>query len=273
MMASTIAAPAKRSWAQIVEGDSEKVESSQKGLKPGARGSLLRFCRGKVLSMLSQYGWLMALGDIDHPSVEKHGGDVYIHKDDVVGGDTLRPGDIVTFYLYVDEKGLGAEECRVEQRASLWWNTSAAEFQPLAVKQGDCPKCTTEELVQIKPAVYEHAMDDPVTWRAVSFRLAHALAHVFTSDDEDSEDEDDPCMVTSSKTKRAPSSNGSTIDGGTSDSEGDMSLVASSESEDEEEASFEAPAGITKIASLRQTLPLNFRPPPGLTHPSDVDEM
>merc|ERR1719162_1333829 len=80
--------------------------------------------------MLNQYGWLMLDGEVDHPSVQKHGGDVYIHKADVVDGETLCPGDSVTFYLYVDDKGLGAEECRVEQRATSCFNPNAAAFVP-----------------------------------------------------------------------------------------------------------------------------------------------
>merc|ERR1719409_16776 len=66
--------------------------------------------------MVTNYGWLMVYGNIDHPSVEKHGGDVYIHKDDVVEYESLTEGDVVTFYLYVDEKGLGAEQCQVEEK-------------------------------------------------------------------------------------------------------------------------------------------------------------
>merc|ERR1719446_1074104 len=86
--------------------------------------------------MVSNYGWLMVYGKIDHPSVEKHGGDVYIHKDDVVDGE-LAPGDIVTFYLYVDDKGLGAEYCQVEEKAGLrqGFNRDATPFVPKPASQ------------------------------------------------------------------------------------------------------------------------------------------
>merc|ERR1719149_133564 len=57
--------------------------------------------------MLHNYGWLMVYGNVDHPSVEKRGGDVYIHKDDVVLDESLSTGDLVTFYLYADDQGSG----------------------------------------------------------------------------------------------------------------------------------------------------------------------
>jgi len=83
-------------------------------LKPGSRGGLQCLCRGKVLNMLSHYGWIAAFGDIDHPLAAKHFGRVYIHSKDVVEEYSLSAGDVVSFYLYVDNVGLGAEACRVE---------------------------------------------------------------------------------------------------------------------------------------------------------------
>merc|ERR1719163_2419980 len=92
--------------------------------------------------MLSHYGWLMVYGKVDHPSAEKHGGDVYIHKDEVMDGGSLCPGDIVNFYLYVDEQGLGAEMCRVERQASSCVN----------------PRIYLSE----EPALYDHVAVDNV---------------------------------------------------------------------------------------------------------------
>merc|ERR1719424_2149139 len=104
--------------------------------------------------MLNQYGWLMLDGEVDHPSVQKHGGDVYIHKADIVEGETLCPGDIVTFYLYADDKGLGAEECRVEQRAASCLNANAAEFKPVGAQlasacEGFSARASPEKLVPV----------------------------------------------------------------------------------------------------------------------------
>jgi hypothetical protein len=78
----------------------------------------------------------MVDGDVDHPSTEKHEGHVYISKSDVEDGENLLPGDIVNFHLYVDEKGLGAERCSLEQRAPSQFNADAAEFVPKVEKSG-----------------------------------------------------------------------------------------------------------------------------------------
>mmetsp|Transcript_106586 Transcript_106586/g.267169 ORF Transcript_106586/g.267169 Transcript_106586/m.267169 type:complete len:501 (-) Transcript_106586:114-1616(-) len=83
-------------------------------LKPGARGSRSCLCSGEVLVMLGHYGWLASLTEIDHPEAGKNGGRIYFHRRDVVGGVDLVEGDRVAFYLYVDSRGLGAEECRLE---------------------------------------------------------------------------------------------------------------------------------------------------------------
>jgi len=63
--------------------------------------------------MLDYYGWIMPLGEIDHPEAERNGNRIFIHKDDVREGDALKAGCLVEFYLFVDEKGLGAEDCRL----------------------------------------------------------------------------------------------------------------------------------------------------------------
>jgi hypothetical protein len=68
--------------------------------------------------MMSHYGWLKSFSPVDHHSFWKHGGRIYVHSNDVIEGQLLAPGDIVSFYLYADNRGLGAEACRVEQRAA-----------------------------------------------------------------------------------------------------------------------------------------------------------
>jgi hypothetical protein len=114
--------------------------------------------------MLGHYGWIMACGDIDHPDVGKTGGRIYVHKRDLAKGVSLVQGDAVSFFLYVDEQGLGAECCSLAQGAvagryaegqlkpsrsnfadpnlppsflvdaslSSKWNTRAQEFVPAA---------------------------------------------------------------------------------------------------------------------------------------------
>merc|ERR1719446_261047 len=152
--------------------------------------------------MVSNYGWLMVYGKIDHPSVEKHGGDVYIHKDDVVDGE-LAPGDIVTFYLYVDDKGLGAEYCQVEEKEGLrqGFNRDATPFvpKPASQKQSFGLNASAKDFMPKSTQVYSDML-----WR---------LSQVFDSEDEDeSEDEEDRGAT---KPLKAPSSDGSTRGGET----------------------------------------------------------
>jgi len=80
--------------------------------------------------MLGHYGWIMTFDDIDHADLGMTAGRVYIHKRDVMAGEPLAQGDIVSFYLYADDQGLGAECCRLERSASASMNVDANEFVP-----------------------------------------------------------------------------------------------------------------------------------------------
>lgn len=279
-MATTVAAPVKRSWAQLVKPESKQEANAKEIIKPARRGSLLRSCQGEVLKMLSNYGWLMVYGTIDHPSAEKHGGDVYIHKDDIVDGVTLCAGDIVSFYLYVDDQGLGAEMCRVEEKATSSLNPNALEFVPSGVqisspeensiKHGrfhftkvvDVHPTSPIEDVAAKAVVLGDVRigweSEPVVVDEVADDMFMRLANVFSSDDEDSEDEAvyEPAKACKTQRARAASSDGSTCGDATSDSEDDLADTSSGEASDSESLSDRLPPGMT--------MPLHFRPPPGL---------
>lgn len=98
----------RKSWADIVKGRSEsKVEP----LRPAAHGTHRCLCTGEFLVMLGHYGWIMALQDIDHSEADRHGGRIYLRSSDLRPGYTPKQGDEVTFFLYADENGLGAEDC------------------------------------------------------------------------------------------------------------------------------------------------------------------
>jgi len=98
----------KKSWADIVKGRSEaKVEP----LRPAVSGTHRCLCTGEFLVMLGHYGWIMSLQDIDHPEADRHGGRIYLRATDLRPGCTPKQGDEVTFFLYADENGLGAEDC------------------------------------------------------------------------------------------------------------------------------------------------------------------
>jgi len=190
--------------------------------------------------MLSHYGWLMLHGDVDDPATEKHGGDVYIHKDDIVDGESLCPGDIVSFYLYSDDQGLGAEMCQVEQPAGArsGLNAGAKEFAPGGYMS-----------VPLEPIDVAHVAD-------VFLRLSYA----FSSDDEDEDEESSDEEY--EEYKGAPSSDGSTHGGATSDSEEETAFDESSDSETEScsEVQWRPPPGL----SLE---PIGLTAPPGLLPP------
>jgi len=229
--------------------------------------------------MLTHYGWLMVCSDINHPSIEKHDGHVYVHKDDVADGHTLAAGDVVSFYLYVDDKGLGAEECCVEQRAASQFNPSAVEFVPMAAKP---MSANAKEFVPCwanQPIPAKDCGSCPVA------DVFARLSQVFMSDDEDSDEETcsvstpdieseedtDSCYSGGSngqrllrhapwktRTKRASSLDSSTSAGSTSDSE--------------DESLCDVPALTGGMWSFQRgrflvtsRLPIDFRPPPGLT--------
>jgi len=60
-------------------------------------------------------GWIRPIEDIDHPSSRWNQGDIYLAESDICPGVQLEVGDSVVFFLYVDAKGLGAENC-----AQIW---------------------------------------------------------------------------------------------------------------------------------------------------------
>jgi len=80
--------------------------------------------------MLGHYGWIMTFDDIDHTNIAMTAGRVYVHKRDVEHGVSLAQGDIVSFYLYADDQGLGAEGCQLEKSASPTMCADADEFVP-----------------------------------------------------------------------------------------------------------------------------------------------
>jgi len=260
----------KRSWAQIVTGkqaDSPNADASTQRLKPGARGSLLCHCRGEVLAMLSHYGWLMVYGTVDHPSVQEHEGHVYVSKSDVASDNVLVAGDIVNFYLYVDDKGLGAEW--VEQDTTSRFDSDVVE------------DATT---LDHKPVI---------PFREVALRLSKAFASVDEDDDEEFDfnvtpdvcseeesdiscDESDDSSVYSWdstsdlgkpwKAGRASSVDGSTSAGTTSDSEEEISCDAFPAHGKKPLPTF---ADFILHLPPGMSLPANFRPPPGLTQMTD----
>jgi cold shock CspA family protein len=266
-MAAATVAP--RSWAQIVNKKAG-VEDANAAVKPGNRGSLLRLVRGKVLTMLAHYGWLMVFGNVDHPSAEKHDGDVYVSKTDIVDGEELRPGDVVEFYLYADDQGLGAEECRVVERApEPSFNVDAAEFVPGSfMLRADASEFVPNWSFQQEDSDEDSESDEDMPLQVDNVQdVANRLATLFASDSEsESEDEWERPAISSPLMKghRAPSSDGSTA-ALSSDSEEDLSSGFGSDSEDEIPAGWKVASGFRPPPGLSLK---GFRPPPGLIHPN-----
>lgn len=72
-------------------------------------------CYGRVLEMNRSRGWILPLQEIAHPAAGWNKGHIYLDTADVRAGFKLKAGDLVTFHLYADKKGLGAEDCLVVQ--------------------------------------------------------------------------------------------------------------------------------------------------------------
>merc|ERR1719199_634027 len=193
--------------------------------------------------MLSHYGWLMVYGNVDDPSVENHGSDVYIHKDDVVDGESLCPGDIVKFYLYVDDMGLGAEMCQVERKAA-----SRMRMNPRV--------CLSS-----MPEMFEAVSVDSMT--TVFLRLSRAFSSC------EGEDEDEYDMGKPWNAKFLPSSDDSACGGSTIDfeKEEDEELEETTDSEMEYFLDVER-----KVASAVNP-PVCLSSMPAMFEPVDVDNV
>jgi len=89
--------------------------------------------------MLNHYGWLKVDGQIDHPLASNHKGRIYLQSKDISEGQTLKAGDTVSFYLYADDAGIGAEACKLAAKKQPvgqlpMLRAAAAEFVPSSVK-------------------------------------------------------------------------------------------------------------------------------------------
>lgn len=152
-MTTITSSSVKRSWASIVSGnetpatppagsevpqDVPIAPEEPRVLHPAKRGERKCHCWGEVLMMLGHYGWIMPFNDIECSDKDKTAGRVYVHKRDVAKGASLVEGDVVSFFLYADDQGLGAEVVRLEKSmaaqhepvAATSFRTAASEFVP-----------------------------------------------------------------------------------------------------------------------------------------------
>ncbi|OLQ09669.1 hypothetical protein AK812_SmicGene6687 [Symbiodinium microadriaticum] len=70
---------------------------------------------GSVLQWKRKFGWIKPDVELEHPEAFKNNWRVYVNVVDV-RGQTLYSGARVSFYIYSDGKGLGAEEVFLEPR-------------------------------------------------------------------------------------------------------------------------------------------------------------
>lgn len=166
---------------------SEPDEATFAPLRPAPRGRKSCLCIGEVLYMCGHYGWLTTDSPIEHPVADKNGSRIYVHRRDVVPGLSLVDGDKVAFYLYVDEQGLGAEDCRLqawEAASQSGMNPNASVFVPgMAPQQSRC----------LQPAAFQQA---PWGQSAVPFQnLNHfALNEAYWSDFTDDSSDEEPVV-------------------------------------------------------------------------------
>ena len=95
-----------------VEEDEERASV----LRPVKRGEKTCLCKGQLQAISSQCGWIMPYGQIEHAAAWKNNGCVYLGAGDftMLPGSQLRPGAEVEFFLYADEYGMGAEDCKLK---------------------------------------------------------------------------------------------------------------------------------------------------------------
>lgn len=68
---------------------------------------------GKVVVWNKKWGWIKPEEKPSHEKASKHEGKIYVHANDLIGTDVLEKGKEVTFHIYADDNGLGAEEVKL----------------------------------------------------------------------------------------------------------------------------------------------------------------
>lgn len=260
----------KQSWLCAVKGASPEDEA--RSVRPAKRGARLARCRGEFLVMLGHYGWIMSSQHIDHPAAGKHAGRIYINKKDIRHRSEPRPGDEVVFYLYVDESGLGAEDCYVvgeaqeipSQKTSFTWvnsqgnneppmNPHALEFTPsfqFASRKAD----ENPHAAQFTPSCqYANAEVD---------EFLSAYESTFAFDDTDSEVDDQCCPF---NLKYLEEDELSTDAGDDSDNDWEAAQGFMTVQTWSAPPGLAAPPGMDLPPGLEPVyLPLAIEPPPGL---------
>lgn len=83
---------------------------------------------GTILDWHDKYGWIQAAQPIDHPDAARTEGKIFLAAQDVQEGPPVI-GAAVTFFMYLDENGLGAMNVRQSTKEAV----QAADGMPVSV--------------------------------------------------------------------------------------------------------------------------------------------
>jgi len=183
----------------VTRSPAESGFTKAAAVQPSARGKFLRACQGEILVMLAHYGWIMSSDNIDHADDDKKTSQhIYVHKNDVVNGESLMQGDLVTFNLYSDNGTLRAESCELRQHALTCRSSKGQHegFAPSSDNESDGSSSrsvhTLSEDVSTSASIadYDSCNDsvpaesepDAVPWGNVASKIGSKLADLSDSD-------------------------------------------------------------------------------------------
>jgi hypothetical protein len=93
----------------VLLGTKPTVEKSDPG--PRERLTIVP-TTGELLDWKGSFGWIKPHEPVDHPQAVKRNGNLYVAKKDMQGETgPLHVGQLLQFHVFVDNSGLGAEEC------------------------------------------------------------------------------------------------------------------------------------------------------------------
>jgi len=78
-------------------------------LLPRERLSVEKFT-GTVTAWKGKYGWITPSEEVEHEKASKHGGKLFVGKEDLIDVTELTPESVVEFHIWEDSSGLGADE-------------------------------------------------------------------------------------------------------------------------------------------------------------------
>jgi len=255
-----------KSWANIVSGSTADENVT---VQPAPKGSLQAKCRGELLTMLGTYGWIKALQPIDHPEAGRHGGRIYVNKKDFRSRSEPQAGDEVTFCVYADDDGIGAEDCYIvgeampapEKQECQWVNSRPYEADDdMSSDEDDDDEgfFMSAHANEFIPGGWSPTMNPTaVEFQPQVQNVGAAFNMSYFSDDSDSESDFEPTTTLSWSTQARIVSKHSR-------SHGDRSTQASDTSDSDSEL-----CGLKAVMMMPPglSLPPGLDPPPGLEFP------